>query len=97
DEVQVEYMGRELIDDAEMVHLKISSDPSFDLFINPETALPALIRYSQFNPQQGARQTIEVYYSEWQVNDGVAYAYESVSYANGEAVSRTNVKSHSVE
>ena len=93
----VEYLGNSEINGAETVHLRINDDPAFELFMNPETSLPVMIRYSQFNPQAGARQTVETYYSKWELNDGVNYAYEAVSYLEGEQQSSTTVKSHSVE
>ncbi|HMB98182.1 MAG TPA: insulinase family protein, partial [Balneolaceae bacterium] len=97
EETSAEYMGMEMVESVEYVHLKIKSDPEFDLFLNPETSLPAMIQFSQFNPQQGARQNVEVRYSDWKMSDGVNYAYETINYADGEQVAKTNVKSHSVE
>lgn len=96
-ETSAEYMGMETVEAVEYVYLKIKSDPEFELFLNPETSLPAMIRFSQFNPQQGARQNVEVHYSDWKMSDGVNYAYETINYADGEQVAKTSVKSHSVE
>jgi len=93
----VEYIGNEEINGAETVHLRVNTDPSYELFLNPETSLPVMIRHSQFNPQAGARQTVETYYSKWELRDGVNYAYEAVSYLEGEQQSKTNVKSHTVK
>lgn len=95
-EIDAEFMGMVEKEGEEFAHIKIDNDFPMELFINPETSLPAMATYRQMDPQQGMRVTVTTHYNEWTENDGVYYSYESISYADDEQVARVVVKSHSL-
>lgn len=60
------------------------SDKDITFFIDPETALPRLMRYQQFNPQAGEQVQVEDRFSDWNTTDGITYAYSQATFMDGE-------------
>lgn len=94
--VDAEFMGMVEKDGGEYAHIRIDHDFPMELFIDPETSLPAMATYRQIDPQQGVRISVTTRYSDWTEEDGVMYSYDAVSYADDEQVARVVVKSHSL-
>jgi len=97
DELEPQFTGSEQVDG--VMYNKISmnvGDKNVTLFINTETNLPGLMRYQEFNPQQGSNVTIEDHYSEWTMKEGVAYPYKQVSVVDGNEAAQQTVESHKV-
>ncbi|MEX0721159.1 MAG: pitrilysin family protein [Balneolaceae bacterium] len=96
DNLNAEYLGDETVDGTSYVLLRVDLNPQVTFLIDPETGLPARSRYSEMNPQTGQQAKAENVYADWQVVDGVAYAYSVTSYVDGEKGGEMNVESHSV-
>jgi len=97
DELEPQFTGSEQVDG--VMYNKISvnvGDKNVTLFLNTETNLPGLMRYQEFNPQQGSNVTIEDRYSEWTMKEGVAYPYKQVSVVDGNEAAQQTVESHEV-
>lgn len=96
-EMDIEYMGTEEIDGEEFVHIRLNNDTVMNLFLDPETALPMVTSYRQFDPQEGRQVTVQLKAEDWQETDGVLLPYTTTSYSDETVVSKTIIKSHSVE
>ncbi len=96
-EMDIEYMGTEEIDGEEFVHIRLNNDTVMNLFLDPETALPMVTSYRQFDPQEGRQVTVQLKAEDWQETDGVLLPYTTTSYTDETVVSKTIIKSHSVE
>lgn len=96
DDMEAKHLGKETVDGTEMEVLKVKGDVTITFLLDPETALPARARYSEMNPQTGQRNQAETVFSDWNVVDGVAYAYKAVTYIDDEVAAELNVDSHSV-
>ena len=94
DQVDVEFLGMKELNGSEYAHIRINDELPFEIYINPETSLPAQAEYRQMDPQQGQRVTVTLKYGDWQEKSGVMMAYETVSYSDGNQISRTVVTSH---
>lgn len=97
EQIDVEFLGMQDLDGEEVVHLRVNDELPFELYLDPDTALPAQAQYRQMDPQQGQRVTVIQKYGDWQEQNGVMMAYETVGYADGNQVSRVVVTSHTVE
>lgn len=97
DNLNVEYMGMEEVEGQELAHLRVEAEPTLNLYLDPETSLPVVRTYRQFDPQAGEQVEVKVVSSDWRESGGVLMPYETVSYAGGEQNAVTNVSSHSVE
>ena len=97
DNLNVEYMGMEEMEGRELAHIRVEADPTLNLYLDPETSLPVVRTYRQFDPQAGEQVEVKVVSADWRESDGVLMPYETVSYAGGEQNAVTNVSSHSVE
>lgn len=95
--VEAEYMGTENIDGTDYVVLKLTLDGSSIYLVDPDTNLPYKVRTSQFNPQAGKVIDSETTFTDWQVIDGVAYAFADITTSNGEKASETKVESVEVD
>ncbi len=95
--VEAEYMGTENIDGTDYVVLKLTLDGSSTYLVDPDTNLPYKVRTSQFNPQAGKVINGETTYTDWQVIDGVAYAFAHITTSDGEKASETKVESVEVD
>jgi len=95
--LQAEFIGMEEIDGETYAHVRIVDEITLNLYLDPDTALPVITTYRQFDPQQGDRVTVKLVSEEWTEQDGVMMPYKSTSYSNDTKVSETIVKSHSVD
>mgnify|MGYP001159198925 FL=1 len=77
------------------VNIRID-DKNIVFLINEDTGYPRLMRYKQFDPQQGKQVDVEEQYTGWTLSDGVSYAYTEVSFTDGEKSSEAIYKSHEV-
>jgi hypothetical protein len=96
-ELDAEYLGMEEMDGESYARIRINRETPFNLYLDPETNLPALSTYSQFNPQEGGRILVKSVFSNWTEQDGVLMAYEVVSYSDDEQAAQVIITSHSVE
>ena len=96
-DMNVEYMGMEEIDGVEYAHLRLNNDQVINLYLDPETALPVITSYRQFDPQVGSQVTLRVFAEDWTEADGVVLPYLSTIYSGDERAGRTVIKSHSIE
>lgn len=92
-----EYMGMAEIDGKEYAHIRLEEEIVLNIFLDPETALPEVTTWRQFNPQLGGNIDIKMVSSDWTEGGGVTLAHQTVVYHNGEAGSTTIIHSHSVE
>lgn len=97
DDMNPQFLGTEEVDGTTYSKLNVTVDESnVTLLLNQDTNYPDIIRYKQFNPQQGSEVTIENRYSDWQVVDGVAYPYSQVTLMDGNETAVANYESHEV-
>lgn len=94
--LEVIYLGSEEINDVTAVKLFIA-DYDIHLFLDPETALPVVMKHSEFNPQAGAEIDYESQYSEWTEAEGVKAAWKEIQKANGEVQATITITTHTVE
>ncbi|MDX1586033.1 MAG: hypothetical protein R3222_04780, partial [Balneolaceae bacterium] len=96
-DINPQYTGTEEFQDKTYSKLSVNVDDKDILFlVDEETGYPRLMRYQQFNPQQGEQVQIEERYSNWKVANGVAYAYTQISYSGDQKASETTYKEHRV-
>ncbi len=93
DEMEAEYLGTEQVDGIEYVVLKVKSASAITFYIDPETALPAYMKASVFNPQMGKEVTTMTSYSDWKVQNGLAYAHSQETKVDGNVASSSTVES----
>lgn len=97
DELSPQFIGTEEVEGTTYNKVSVNvSDKDITLFINPETNLPGLMRYQEFNPQQGGQVTVEEQYSNWTSSDGVTYPYTQISVIDGQQLSESAFRSHEV-
>lgn len=95
--VNPQFLGTEEMDGTTYNKINVTVDESsVTLLLNQKTNYPDVIRYKQFNPQQGSQVMIENRNSEWHVVDGVAYPYRQVTYVAGNKSAEASYKSHEV-
>lgn len=96
-ELKPQFLGTEEVEGATYNKLSVTvSEKNLTLFLNQKTNLPAIIRYQEFNPQQGNQVTVEDQYSEWTTENGVTYSYKQVSIVDGEKAAEAVYTSHKV-
>jgi predicted Zn-dependent peptidase len=96
-DINPQFTGTEEFEEETYDKLSVNIDDKDILFlVDQETGLPRLMRYQQFNPQQGEQMQIEERYSEWNTTSGVAYAYKQITYSGEEKASETTYKNHKV-
>ncbi|TVR18330.1 MAG: insulinase family protein [Balneolaceae bacterium] len=95
-DMDIEYIGNEEIDGVEYVHIRLNNDSTINLFLDPETALPVITTYRQFDPMQGARVTVRVVSEDWTEADGVVLPYKATAFSGDTQAGRTVINSHSV-
>lgn len=96
-ELDAEYLGMEEMDGESYARIRINRETPFNLYLDPETNLPALSTYSQFNPAEGGRVMVKSVFNNWTESDGIVMAYEVVSYSNDEQAAQVVITSHTVE
>lgn len=92
DSLDTEFLGTETIEDTEYAKLKINFTVPITYYLDMETALPAFLRYAQFNQQTGQEFDIEVTYDDWQTVSGLTYAFSIETFANGEKAGSATIK-----
>ncbi|SMO51478.1 M16 family metallopeptidase [Fodinibius sediminis] len=97
EELNPQFLGTEEVDGQSYRKVSVQVDGTpVTLLLDPETKLPRIQRYQQFNPQQGQQVTIENHYSDWQTVDGVRYPYHQVTFMNGTQSAEASYESHAV-
>lgn len=97
DDLNPQFIGTEDVDGTTYNKVSVNvADKDITLFINPDTKLPGLMRYQEFNPQQGGQVKVEEQFSNWTSGDGVTYPYRQVSVINGQQVAESVFNSHKV-
>lgn len=97
DDFNAEFLGMEEMEGQELAHIRVDAEPTLNLYLDPETSLPIVRTYRQFDPQVGEQVEVKVVSTDWRDADGVMMPYETVSYAAGEQSGVTNVSSHSIQ
>lgn len=95
--LEAEYMGMEVLDGKEYAHIRIGGDTVLNVYLDPETSLPQITTFRQFNPQLGGNIDVKTVSSNWTESDGLTMAYQMVVYNNDEEGSVTTIHTHSVE
>ncbi len=96
-EVNPQFTGTEEVNGNTYNKINVTVDDSnVTLLLDQQTHYPQIIRYQQFNPQQGSQVTIENRYSDWHTAGGVAYPYEQVTYVDGNQSAKAIYESHEV-
>jgi len=97
DELDVDFMGMEEMDGEMYVHVRVNDEITLNLYLDPDTSLPMVTTYRNFNPQMSETVTVRLHSTDWRESDGVLMAYQTVTFADDEQVSSTTVSSHGVE
>jgi zinc protease len=92
--IQAEFIGETEINSVPVVELRVQLENPVTLFLNRESALPVASEVREMDPQQGRRITVQSHYDDWQIADGVAFAYKTVTKIDGEEQSSTVVSVH---
>jgi predicted Zn-dependent peptidase len=95
--LDAEYMGMADMDGESYAHVRINDETTLNLYLDPDTGLPAVTTYRQFNPQIGGNSTVKVVSTNWTEVDGVVVPYETTVYTDDEVSSVTTISTHSVE
>lgn len=96
-ELNPEFTGMEEVEGKQLAKIRITiNDTPVTYLLEMETGYPRVMRYQQFNPQAGQQVTIESRYSDWTVEDGVAYAYKVATYVDGSQAAEETYTSHTV-
>lgn len=95
--MEAEYMGMADMDGESYAHVRINDDMTLNLYLDPETALPMITTYRQFNPQAGGNSTVKLVSDNWTEVDGVVVPYETTVYTDDQVSSVTTISTHSVE
>lgn len=97
DNFNVEYLGMEEMEGQELAHIRIEANETIHAYLDPETSLPVIRTYRQFDPQAGQQVTVKVVSNDWREADGVVMAYNTVVYSGGEEGAAITLTSHSIE
>src|SRR6056297_2077889 len=95
--LDAEYMGMADMDGESYAHVRINDETILNLYLDPETGLPEVTTYRQFNPQIGGNSTIKLVSTNWTEADGVMVPYETTVYTDDEVTSVTTISTHSIE
>jgi len=95
--LDAEYMGMADMEGESYAHIRINDDTTLNLYLDPETGLPQVTTYRQFNPQIGGNSTVKIVSTNWTEADGVVVPYETTVYTDDEVSSVTTISTHSVE
>lgn len=96
-DLDVDFMGMEEMDGSEYAHVRINDEITLNLYLDPETHLPMITTYRQFDPQAGASVDVKMVASDWKEGGGVMMPYKTTVYSDDEESSVTVVTSHSIE
>lgn len=95
--LDVEFAGMTEMDGSDYAHIRINDEITLNLYLDPESALPIITSYRQFDPQAGERVTVKLRSEDWREADGVNMPYKTVITSDDEQAAVVDVKSHSVE
>lgn len=96
-DINPQYLGTEEFDGKTYGQLSVNIDGKDILFlVDEETGFPRLMRYQQFNPQQGEQVQVEERYSDWNTSSGVAYAYKQITYMGEQKANESTYKNHDI-
>ncbi len=85
DNFDPQFLGMDEFEDEQYAKVSVNiDDKDITFFIDPETALPRLMRYQQFNPESGEQVQVEDRFSDWNTSGGVTYAYSQITFMDGE-------------
>lgn len=88
-----QYLGNEEFEGKQFAKVSVTvNEKNLVYLIDPETGYPRLMRYQQFNPQQGEQVQIEERYSDWRTRKGVAYAFKEITFSAGDKASEATYK-----
>jgi predicted Zn-dependent peptidase len=87
----------ETVDGNEVAKLNLKGPQDMSIHLDTESSLPVMLQYSMMNPQTGTDMDMRMYFDQWQVNDGVAIAYETRSVVMGQDQASISLTTHSVE
>lgn len=93
DELSAEYLGMEEMEGNEYVAVKVESASTITFYLDTETSLPAFMKTTVFNPQMGKEVTSVASYSDWKVQDGLAFSYAHEIKVDGNVASSTTFES----
>ncbi|MDX1641180.1 MAG: hypothetical protein R3220_05755, partial [Balneolaceae bacterium] len=96
-DLTVEYLGMEEMEGQELAHIRVEANETIHLYLDPETALPVVRTYQQFNPQAGQQVRVKVVSSDWRESDGVLMPYNTLGYSGDELNTEILLVSHSIE
>lgn len=97
DHLDVEFVGMEEMDGEMYAHVRVNDEVTLNLFLDPETALPMITTYRQFDPQAGENVTVKMVSADWREADGVMVPYETTVYSGDNLSAVTTVTTHFVE
>ncbi|MDX1619058.1 MAG: pitrilysin family protein [Balneolaceae bacterium] len=88
-----QYLGTEEFDGKSYAKVTVTvNEKTLTYLIDTDTGYPRLMRYRQFNPQQGEQVQIEERYSDWKTMDGISYAFREITFSGGEKTSEAAYK-----
>ena len=93
DSYDAEYMGIEEYDGKTYDKLKINFDKPVIFLLDPQSHLPHVVHYQQFSPQEGKQLMIEEIYKNWRMKNGIAFAYATKSFQDGEVATESTYNS----
>lgn len=97
EELDVQYMGSAEMDGRYLEHLTVRGNQTLQIYLDPETSLPAVLTFRQFDPESGQMITLRQVSKDWTESAGVLMPYSTTTYSGEEAVSVMQLESHTVE
>lgn len=92
------YLGSPLVDKVRLLHLRVQVPTHrhgpVELFLDPKTFLPKLLRFSAVDPFTQRVEPTEERLSNWQVVAGVRMAYQREVFYNGKLVTEEQLTRH---
>lgn len=92
-ELPAEYLGMEEVNGTEYVALKVESASTITFYLDSGTSLPAFMKATVFNPQMGKEITTMTSYTDWKVQNGLAFSYAHETKVDGNVASSTTFES----
>ncbi|WP_209388435.1 pitrilysin family protein [Rhodohalobacter sp. SW132] len=97
DDLDVDFMGMEEISGNQYAHIRINDEIALNLYLDPDTNLPMVTTYRQFDPQAGETVTVRIESADWRESSGVMMPYEMIGFSGDTQQSRTVIQSHHIE
>ncbi|MCH8556248.1 MAG: insulinase family protein [Balneolia bacterium] len=89
-----EYLGMQSKNGLEYAVILLS-DLEVKLWLNPETSLPDMITFDEFNPETGGDVEVVSMYENWNEKDGVKSSWLQTQEVDGSEMSRFEFSTHS--